>query len=99
MPYPWTGAFTPEVALTHPNAVRALHEEMLHCGAEVLQVMAFYGSREKLATVGEAEHTVEINRAATRIAREVAGDRALCHSSSWFVGFVCRPTATKPLAG
>jgi betaine-homocysteine S-methyltransferase len=75
--YVVTGAFTPEVALTHPNAVRALHEEMLHCGAEVLQVMAFYGSREKLATVGEAERTVEINRAATRIAREVAGDRAL----------------------
>ena len=30
--YVVTGAFTPEVALTHPNAVRALHEEeSKHC--------------------------------------------------------------------
>ena len=67
-----TGAFTPEVALTHPAAVRELHYEMKNAGCEVLQVMAFYGSREKLATVGFADRTVEINRAATRLALEVA---------------------------
>jgi len=39
--------------------------------------MAFYGSREKLATVGQADRTFEINQAATRIAKEVAGDEAL----------------------
>jgi betaine-homocysteine S-methyltransferase len=38
--------------------------------------MAFYGSREKLATVGYADRTREINQAATRIAREVAGSFA-----------------------
>src|SRR5215510_16266195 len=75
--YVVAGAFTPEVALTHPVAIRAMHDEMLNAGAEVLQVMAFYGSREKLATVGAADQTFEINRQATRIAREVAGDRAL----------------------
>ena len=72
-----TGAFTPEVAVTHPEAVRELHYEMKNAGSEVLQVMAFYGSREKLATVGFADRTVEINQAATRIAREVAGDELL----------------------
>jgi betaine-homocysteine S-methyltransferase len=75
--YVVAGAFTPEVAITHPVAIRAMYDEMLHAGAEVLQVMAFYGSREKLATVGQADRTFEINQAATRIAREVAGDRAL----------------------
>jgi betaine-homocysteine S-methyltransferase len=75
--YVVAGAFTPEVALTHPVAIRAMHDEMLNAGAEVLQVMAFYGSREKLATVGQADQTFEINRAATRLAREAAGDRAL----------------------
>src|SRR5262245_26121735 len=75
--YVVAGAFTPEVALTHPVAIRAMHDEMLNGGAEVLQVMAFYGSREKLATVGRADQTFEINRAATRLAREAAGDRAL----------------------
>ncbi|HEY3082238.1 MAG TPA: homocysteine S-methyltransferase family protein [Chloroflexota bacterium] len=75
--YVVAGAFTPEVVLTHPVAIRAMHDEMLNAGAEVLQVMAFYGSREKLATVGRADQTFEINRAATRLAREVAGDQAL----------------------
>jgi betaine-homocysteine S-methyltransferase len=75
--YVVAGAFTPEVAMTHPIAIRAMHDEMLNAGAEVLQVMAFYGSREKLATVGQADKTFQINQAATRIAREAAGDRAL----------------------
>ena len=48
-----TGAFTPEVALEHPAAVRELYSEMANAGAEVLQVMAFYGSRAKLDTVGK----------------------------------------------
>ena len=72
-----TGAFTPEIALTHPEAVRELHFEMRQAGCEVLQVMAFYGSREKLATVGYADRTFEINQTATRIARQVAGDELL----------------------
>ncbi len=75
--YVTAGAFTPELALTHPDAIREMHREFLHAGAEVLQVMAFYGSREKLATVGHAGRTFEINQAATRIAKEVAGDTAL----------------------
>ena len=75
--YVTAGAFTPEVVVKHPLAVRSMYEEMLNAGADVLQAMAFYGSREKLATVGEAERTFEINRQATQLAREVAGDRAL----------------------
>jgi betaine-homocysteine S-methyltransferase len=71
------GPFTPELALTHPDAIREMHREFLLAGAEVLQVMAFYGSRDKLATVGYADKTLEINQAATRIAREVAGDEAI----------------------
>lgn len=75
--YVIAGAFTPELAITHPDAIREMHREFVHAGAEVLQVMAFYGSREKLATVGLADRTFEINQAATRIAKEVAGETAL----------------------
>ena len=71
------GAFTPEVTINHPSAVRELHAEMANAGAEVLQVMAFYGSRAKLETVGEGERTMEINRAATRIAKDVACNEIL----------------------
>ena len=75
--YVVAGAFTPELALTHPDAIREMHREFLNAGAEVLQVMAFYGSRGKLATVGQADRTFGINQAATRIAQEVAGEKAL----------------------
>src|SRR5437660_12134999 len=71
------GPFTPEVALTYPNALRELHVEFREAGAEVLQALTFYASRDKLATVGLENRLEELNRAAVRIAREVAGDRCL----------------------
>ncbi len=72
--YVQAGPFTPEVTIEHPNALRALHQEFVHAGAEVLQVLAFYASENKLAQIGYANRLEEINRAAVRIAREVAGD-------------------------
>src|SRR5438874_9085721 len=44
--YVQAGPFTPEVTIEHPNALRALHEEFVHAGAEVLQVLAFYASEK-----------------------------------------------------
>jgi betaine-homocysteine S-methyltransferase len=71
------GPFTPEVVLTHPEAVHELHAEFREAGAEVLQALTFYASRDKLATVGLEDRIEELNRTAVRIAREVAGDRCL----------------------
>jgi betaine-homocysteine S-methyltransferase len=71
------GPFTPEVVLTHPQALRELHTEFREAGAEVLQALTFYASRDKLATVGLEDRIEDLNRAAVRIAREVAGDRCL----------------------
>ena len=75
--YVIAGAFTPELALENPDAIRELHREFLRAGSEVLQVMAFYGSRSKLETVGKADQTFEINQKTTQIAKDVAGDKAL----------------------
>lgn len=71
------GPFTPEVALTNPEALRQLHVEFREAGAEVLQALTFYASRDKLATVGLQDRLQDLNRAAVRIAREVAGERCL----------------------
>jgi betaine-homocysteine S-methyltransferase len=71
------GPFTPEVALTHPDALRELHLEFRAAGAEVLQALTFYASRDKLATVGFDSRIEELNRAAVRIAKEAAGDDCL----------------------
>jgi betaine-homocysteine S-methyltransferase len=71
------GPFTPEVSLFNPNALRELHVEFREAGAEVLQALTFYASRDKLATVGLENRLEDLNRAAVRIAREVAGDKCL----------------------
>jgi betaine-homocysteine S-methyltransferase len=71
------GPFTPEVALTYPDALRELHMEFREAGAEVLQALTFYASRDKLATVGLENRLEDLNRAAVRVAREVAGDQCL----------------------
>jgi betaine-homocysteine S-methyltransferase len=71
------GPFTPEVALTNPNALRELHIEFREAGSEVLQALTFYASRDKLATVGLQDRLEDLNRAAVRIAKQVAGDRCL----------------------
>jgi methionine synthase I (cobalamin-dependent) len=75
--YVQAGPYTPEVAVEHPEALRQLHQEFLRAGADVLQALTFYASKEKLGTAGYADQVEAINRAAVRIANEVAGDQAL----------------------
>ncbi len=72
--YVQAGPFTPEVSLTHPEALAELHREFLLAGAEVLQTLTFYASEDKLATVGLAGKVEDLNRAAVRIARRVAAE-------------------------
>src|SRR5437667_10769428 len=71
------GPYTPEVALTNPEALRQLHIEFREAGAEVLQALTFYASRDKLATVALQDRLADLNRAAVRIAKDVAGERCL----------------------
>ena len=75
--YVLAGPFTPEATVEHPDAVLELSREFVDAGAEVIQALAFYGDREKLATVGYGDRVGDINRAAVRLARQAAGDRAL----------------------
>jgi betaine-homocysteine S-methyltransferase len=71
------GPFTPEVAINNPDALLELHREFRDAGAEVLQALTFYASRDKLATVGMQDRVEELNRAAVRIAKKAAEDRCL----------------------
>jgi betaine-homocysteine S-methyltransferase len=76
-----SGQFTPEVAIENPESLRELHREFLNAGSQVLQALTFFGTREKLNRAGFGEQTEAINAAAVRIAREVAGDKALVAGS------------------
>src|SRR5918992_3343955 len=72
--YVQAGPFVPEASLTRPEALAELHREFVHAGAEVIQTLTFYASEDKLATVGLEGRVDDMNRAAVRIAREVAGE-------------------------
>lgn len=70
-------SMTPEVVATHPEEVRRLTQEFRDAGAEVLQTLTFFGTTNMLERAGFGDRAEEINRAACRIAREVAGQDAL----------------------
>jgi betaine-homocysteine S-methyltransferase len=76
-----SGQFTPEVAIEHPDALRELHREFLAAGSQVLQALTFFGTREKLDRAGYGSQTEEINLAAVKLAKEVAGTQALVAGS------------------
>ena len=96
--YVQAGPFTPECVLEHPEAVRELHREFVDAGAEFLQALAFYASREKLATTGHQGDAKAINRMAVRLAREAAGEDTLVAgnlSLTWVYGAKDRASANK----
>jgi betaine-homocysteine S-methyltransferase len=76
-----SGQFTPEVAIENPEALRELHREFLNAGSQVLQALTFFGTREKLNRAGYGAETENINAAAVKLAKEVAGGKALVAGS------------------
>ena len=70
--YMASGAFVPEVALDHPEALANLHREFQHAGSDVVQAFTYNGHREKMRVLGKEDLLEPLNRAALRIAREVA---------------------------
>jgi betaine-homocysteine S-methyltransferase len=66
------GPYVPEVILDAPEAVIELHREFLRAGADVMVALTYYAHREKLKVVGREGDLEEMNRAAVRIANQVA---------------------------
>jgi homocysteine S-methyltransferase len=60
-----------------PDLVRAVHAEYAAAGAEVLETNTFGANRLKLAQYGLDAQAGDFNRAAARLARDVAGDTHL----------------------
>lgn len=65
-----------ELCLSNPGLVRSVHEAYLAAGARLLESNSFGANREALERYGLEHKATSINRAAARIAREAAGDRA-----------------------
>lgn len=89
--YVQAGPFVPEVSLTCPEALAELHREFVRAGVDVIQTLTFYASEDKLATVGLGGRVDDMNRAATRIAREVAGEADVLVAGNLNCAWVYRP--------
>jgi homocysteine S-methyltransferase len=66
-----------ELSLRAPDLVREVHRAYAKAGAEVLETNSFGANRYKLAQYGLDKQIGEINRAAAKIARDVAQDSLL----------------------
>src|SRR5215831_16331162 len=62
----------PEVSLSDPKLVAAIHESYVSAGADVIQTNTFRANRLWLAGHGYPDQVEEINRAAVGIAREMS---------------------------
>lgn len=89
--YVQAGPFVPEVSLTRPEALAELHREFVRAGVDVIQTLTFYASEDKLATVGLGGRVDDMNRVATRIAREVAGEGDVLVAGNLSCAWVYRP--------
>ena len=70
--YLTAGEFVPEVALEYPDALATLHKDFQRAGSDVMEAFTYNAHREKMRII-EKEHLLEpLNRAALKIARQVA---------------------------
>jgi methionine synthase I (cobalamin-dependent) len=67
-----TGGSPEEWNITHPEAVRAIHQGYVDAGAQVIETNSFGGTSFRLALHNYQDRVREFNIAAARLAREVA---------------------------
>jgi len=67
-----SGEFVPELALENPEALRNIHIDFQHAGSDVVEAFTYNGHREKMRVIGKEDLLEPLNRAALRIAKEVA---------------------------
>lgn len=60
------------LSLTRPDLIRAIHEQYLEAGADIIETNTFNGNRLSQADYGLQDYTTEIVTAAARLAREAA---------------------------
>ncbi|XP_067950837.1 betaine--homocysteine S-methyltransferase 1-like [Watersipora subatra] len=83
------GSLVPEVVLDCPEAVRAMHQEFVDAGSDVVQAFTYYAHRQKMKDVGRENELEGINKRALEIARSVAIENdkffagGLCNSNLW----------------
>lgn len=66
------GAWCAVATASHPGLLRAIHEDYIRAGADIVTANTFASARHLLERAGIGERTAELNRLAVRVAREAA---------------------------
>ncbi|MEE8446102.1 MAG: bifunctional homocysteine S-methyltransferase/methylenetetrahydrofolate reductase [Gemmatimonadota bacterium] len=80
-----------DLSRTAPNLIREIHQEYRKAGADVLETNTFGANRFRLGGYGLEGAVEEINTAAARLAREVAGDELFVAGSIGPIGLRLEP--------
>jgi len=62
------------LCLTHPKLIQGIHRDYVNAGADVIETNSYGANRIRLQNYGLADQVESINRAAVRLAKEVAGE-------------------------
>jgi methionine synthase I (cobalamin-dependent) len=77
--------------LENPSAVCDLYRAYVEAGSDIILTNTFGGSRPRLERDNLGEKTTEINRAAARLAREVAGNKVIVFGDIGPTGKLLKP--------
>ncbi|MDP8214891.1 MAG: bifunctional homocysteine S-methyltransferase/methylenetetrahydrofolate reductase [Candidatus Euphemobacter frigidus] len=78
------------LCLTEPAVIRAVHEEYITAGADLIETNTFGANRFRLIAAGYERQVKKINRAAATLAREAAGDNIFVAGSVGAIPFSLR---------
>ena len=88
-------------SLDHADRIAAVHRGMVEAGADIILTNSFGANRYRLALHGAEGRVAELNRAAARIAREVAdaaGRPVVVAGSMGPTGEIYQPVGPSPTA-
>ena len=80
-----------DLCRTEPETIREIHEAYRRAGAQALETNTFGANRFQLQSYGLEDEVAEINRAAARLAREVAGEELFVAGSIGPLGVRLEP--------
>ena len=71
-----------EVCVSDPDRVRAIHRDYIAAGARVIETNTFGANAARLSRFGFENHVSEFNRAAAKLAKEIAAGKDVCVAGS-----------------
>ena len=84
------------LVISRPDVIRSIHESFLCVGSEVVETNTFRANRLTLSEHGLGERTLEMNRAAARIARAACDDSEAETGMTRFVAGSMGPSGKLP---